>query len=92
MLSKSILLAGRGYVKITLDEKETAQAMDELLKFNMNEMSRVIKATKEISMADMNLADMRRMLFEKQGMASFTFLQIKLDQKIEAERKAMGKD
>jgi len=93
MLGKSILLAGRGYVKITLDEKETEEAMESLLRFNVKELVRINKFVKGSSISsDLNQNDMIRILFDKQGIASFTWLQMKLDSKIEAEKRATGKD
>lgn len=92
-IGKSVLISGKGYVRISLTEEETDKAMEELLRFNVKELVRVNKFAKGSSISsDMNLNEMIRMLFEKQAMASFTYLQMKLDLKIEAEKKATAKD
>lgn len=88
MLGKSVLISGRGYVRISLDEKETNEAMENLLRFNMLELVRVIKAAKSSSFSiDLNQQEMIRLLFDKQALSAFTLLQVRLDEKIEVEKK-----
>jgi hypothetical protein len=89
MLGKSVLISGKGYVRISLNEKETEEAMENLLRFNIKELNRIIKFAKGSSMTtDLNQQEMIRLLFDKQALSAFTLLQVKLDEKIEAEKKA----
>jgi hypothetical protein len=83
MLAKSIVIQGKGYVRIALTEKDTMEAMEELLKFNMNELKRVIVATKDSTLMAVSQLEAIRLLFDKQGISAYTFLQAKLDEKIE---------
>jgi cytochrome c biogenesis protein ResB len=88
MLGRSVLISGKGYVRITLDEKETNEAMENLLRFNLLELARVIKVAKGSSMSiDLNQQEMIRLLFDKQALSAFTLLQVELDKKIENEKK-----
>jgi hypothetical protein len=88
MIGKSIVVQGKGYIRISLNEKETSEAMEELLKFNMKEMERVIAATKNSNMMALSQPDLVKLLFDKQAVSAYTFLQVKLDNKIEGTRKS----
>lgn len=92
MLGKSILISGKGYVRIALDEKETQEAMERLLKFNIEELRRVTIATKESTLMGLSQPELIKLLFDKQALSAFTLLQVRLDEKIEKEKKATGKD
>jgi hypothetical protein len=88
MLGRSILISGKGYTRISLNEEETNQAMENLLQFNLKELARVIKVAKGSSMSiDLNQQEMIRLLFDKQALSAFTLLQVELDKKIENEKK-----
>lgn len=87
MIGKSIVIQGKGYVRIALTEKDTMETMEELLKFNMNELKRVIIATKDSTLMAVSQPEAIRLLFDKQAVSAYTFLQVKLDEKIESERK-----
>lgn len=88
MLGKSVLISGKGYVRISLTKEETEKALDELLEANMKEYQKVMSAVGKSTIAGKPSAV--KLLFDKQAMASFTYLQIKLDEKIDAERKKAG--
>lgn len=83
MLGKSVAIQGKGYTRINLTKEETEQAMIELLEFNIKELKRTIMATKDSTVVTLNQTDAVKLLFEKQGIASYTWLQIKLDEKVE---------
>jgi hypothetical protein len=87
MIGKSIVIQGKGYVRIALTEKDTMEAMEELLKFNMNELKRVIIATKDSTLMAVSQPEAIRLLFDKQAVSAYTFLQVKLDERIEAIKK-----
>lgn len=86
MLGKSVLISGKGYVRISLTKEETENAMSELLEINMKELKNVISASKESTVLAISQNELIKMLFDKQAMASFTYLSIKLDEKIAKER------
>jgi phosphotransferase system IIA component len=83
MLGKSVAIQGKGYTRINLTKEETEKAMQELLQFNINELKKTIMATKDSTVVTLNQTDAVKLLFDKQGIASYTWLQIKLDEKIE---------
>jgi hypothetical protein len=87
MLAKSIVIQGKGYVRIAMTEKDTMEAMEELLKFNMNELKRVIVAAKDSTLMAVSQPEAIRLLFDKQAVSAYTFLQMKLDEKIEKVKK-----
>lgn len=87
MLAKSIVIQGKGYVRIAMTEKDTMEAMEELLKFNMNELKRVIVAAKDSTLMAVSQPEAIRLLFDKQAVSAYTFLQMKLDEKIERTKK-----
>jgi len=87
MLGKSVVLAGKGYVRVSLTEEETNKAMSELLSFNIKELQRVVSETKNSTIMAINQTEAIKLLFEKQGMAAYTYLQMKLDNKIDDEKK-----
>lgn len=83
MLGKSVVVQGKGYTRVNLSKEETESAMDELMNFNLNELQRVIIATKNSTILAINQTEAIKLLFEKQGIASYTWLQAKLDEKVE---------
>jgi hypothetical protein len=83
MLGKSVVVQGKGYTRVNLSKEETESAMEELMNFNLNELQRVVVATKNSNILAINQTEAVKLLFEKQGIASYTWLQSKLDDKIE---------
>jgi transcriptional/translational regulatory protein YebC/TACO1 len=83
MIGKSAMIAGKGYIRVNLTEEETNKAMDELIKFNIKELQRVVMETKNSTIMAINQTEAIKLLFEKQGMAAYTYLQTKLDNKID---------
>lgn len=81
-LGKMAHIGGK-WVRISLTEEETREALEELAKLNLRELTRVTKTTKTISITDINQMEAIRMLFEKQGISSYTYLINKVDEKIE---------
>jgi hypothetical protein len=88
MLGKSTIVQGKGYIRISLSKEETEKAMEELLEFNLKEMQRVIVATKNSTILAISQIDAIKLLFEKQGIASYTWLQAKLDEKIDSAKQS----
>jgi hypothetical protein len=83
MLGKSVAIQGKGYIRISLTKEETEKHMEELLEFNIKELTRIIVATKNSTIVAISQTDAIKLLFEKQGIASYTWLQAKVDEKIE---------
>jgi len=69
--------------RVSLTKEEIDKAMDELVKFNLNEMMRVLKAVDSSTLEkDISRIELINMLFERQGVSSFTYLGNVLDEKI----------
>lgn len=83
MLGKSAIIQGKGYTRISLSKEDTEKAMEELMEFNLKELQRTIVATKNSTVLAISQTDAIKLLFEKQGIASYTWLAAKLDDKIE---------
>jgi len=82
-LGKMAHIGGK-WVRISLTDEETREALEELVKLNLRELTRVIKTIKMTSITtDINQIEAIRMLFEKQGISSYTYLINKVDEKIE---------
>ena len=90
MIGKSVVIQGKGYQRIALTKEETEKAMKKLMEFNLKELTRVIVDTKNSTILAISQTDAIRLLFEKQGIASYTWLQAKLDEKIQEARKEIG--
>lgn len=77
--------------RVSLSKEEVSKALDELLKLNMFELSRVIKAVNASILTEgvIDKNEMIKMLFERQGVASYTYLGNMLDEKIH-ELKSQG--
>jgi hypothetical protein len=75
---------GEKWERVTLSDAEVRKALDELLKFNMNELTRVVNAVLNNSLMAESIGkqEIIKMLFERQGMASFTYINNVLDEKI----------
>lgn len=86
VLGKISLISGKGYIRVALNTEETEKAMKELLEFNMKELQRVIVETKNPNIMAVSQTEAIRLLFEKQGVAAYTYLQSKLDEKIDHEK------
>jgi hypothetical protein len=85
MIAKNVVIPGKGYVKVTLNKEETDKAMEELVQFNLKEMVRILQWAG--SFPDLPKEEVVKLLFDKQGISAYTFLQAKLDDKIEELRK-----
>ena len=83
MLGKTTMIAGKGYGRVALTDEEVEKYMKELLEFNIRELNRIIIETKNSNIMAINQTEAIKLLFEKQGMACYTFLQSKLDEKID---------
>jgi hypothetical protein len=69
--------------RVFLTKDEIDKAMDELVKFNLNEMERILKVVDASEMdKEISKIELINMLFERQGVASFTVLGNALDEKI----------
>ena len=77
--------------RVSLSKEEVSKALDELLKLNMFELSRVIEAVNASILTEgvIDKNEMIKMLFERQGVASYTYLGNMLDEKIH-ELKSQG--
>ena len=87
MIGKSVIIPKKGYMRISLGKEETQNALQELIKFNIEELKRVIIETKNSTILAVNQADAIKMLFDKQAISSYTYLQAKLDEKIDEIKK-----
>jgi hypothetical protein len=81
MISKVAVLKGK-YERVYLDEEERNFVMNKLLEYNMAELDRIIKRLVKFNSNEMPPVEIVKMLFEKQGMSSFTALVNALDEKI----------
>jgi hypothetical protein len=68
---------------VTLTEEEITEALGDLLEFNINELKRIIILTKASTIVAISQTDAVKLLFERQGISSFTYLNNVLDEKIE---------
>jgi len=85
-LGKMAHIGGK-WARISLTKEETNEALEELVKLNLRELTRVIKTIKATSITtDINQMEAIRMLFEKQGISAYTYLTNKVDEKIEWQK------
>ncbi|MEM2919005.1 MAG: hypothetical protein QXY62_05870 [Candidatus Altiarchaeota archaeon] len=80
------IATGKVWKRIELTDEELNNAMSELLKFNLNELKRTInEVINEIKKTGLPIKpeEAIRILFEKQGIASYTFLNNILEEKIQ---------
>jgi hypothetical protein len=83
MLGKTVMIPNKGYGRVALTDEEVENHMKELLEFNIRELNRIIVETKNSTIMAISQTEAIKLLFEKQGMACYTFLQSKLDEKID---------
>lgn len=81
MISKVAVLKGK-YTRVYLDEAERNFVMNKLLEYNMAELDRIIQRLVKFNSNEMPPVEIVKILFEKQGMSSFTALINALDEKV----------
>ena len=74
---------GDRWERVSLTKEEIDKAMKELLEFNIAEIKRVAAMTKESTILVISQQDAVKLLFERQGVSSYTFLSNVLDDKIQ---------
>jgi hypothetical protein len=73
---------GDRWERISLTKEEINQALDELVKFNFKELSRIMEMVRSYSIG-IDKEEATKILFERQGISSFTYLNNVLDDKID---------
>jgi hypothetical protein len=71
---------------VTLTDEELSEALGDLLEFNISELKRIIILTKESAIMAITQVDAIKILFERQGISSFTYLNNVLEDKIDRLR------
>lgn len=89
-LAKTTKINGE-WVKVSLSLDEINQAMDNLRQFNTNELKRCMEIAKE-ELSGKSAIMFAGMLFEKQGMSSFTALTEAIEEKIDMLKTGITKE